>query len=144
MKNITLLIYTALAALLLVSGMVFPAFAVTVPTFTLSFSSTQLKFMLPTETMFNGSIVTTGTVRFWVSAPNGAQIVNLGLIDKTTTFSFIAPQNGNYTLNFENDLPNPIQVTFSYVTNPDLSGNNNSTGISQSYVLIPVIIAILG
>jgi hypothetical protein len=100
--------------------------------------------MLPTGTTVNGSISTTGTVRFWVSAPSGAQIVNLGLIDKTTTFSFATNQNGNYTMNFENGLTNSIQVTFSYVTDPDISGGNSSTGIPLVYQVISIVIAALG
>jgi hypothetical protein len=99
--------------------------------------------MLANGTTFNGSISTTGTVRFWVNDPNGAQIANLGLIDKATTFSFVAQQNGNYSMNFENDLPASIQVTLSYVTNPDISGNS-SAGTPIIYLLIPIIIAILG
>jgi len=83
-------------------------------------------------------------VRFWVSAPNEAEIINLGIIDKTTTFSFIAQQDGTYTFNFENDLPNTIQVTFSYVTDPAIPSSNNSTGISTTYILITVIIAVTG
>jgi hypothetical protein len=99
--------------------------------------------MLPNGTTFNGSISTTGTVRFWVNDPNGAQIANLGLIDKATTFSFVAQQTGNYTMNFENDLPTSIQVTFSYVTNPDISGSS-SNGAPVFYLLIPIVIAVLG
>ena len=120
------------------------ASATALPAITLSASSAQLPIMLPTGTTVNGSISTTGTVRFWVSAPNGAQIVNLGLIDKTTTFSFVANQNGNYTMNFENGLTNSIQVTFSYITNPDISSDNNSTGIPLVYLVISIVIAALG
>ena len=116
------------------SFMALLASATTLPAIALSASSAQLPIMLPTGTTFNGSISTTGTVRFWVSAPNGAQIVNLGLIEKTTAFSFVANQNGNYTMNFENDLTNSIQVTFSYITNPDISAGNNSTGIPLVYL----------
>jgi hypothetical protein len=83
-------------------------------------------------------------VRFWVSPPKGAEIVNLGIINKTATFSFVTQQSGTYTFNFENDLPNTIQVTFSYVTNPPIPSSNNSTGIPPSYMLITVIIAITG
>lgn len=126
------------------SFMALLASATTLPAITLSASSAQLPIMLPTGTTFNGSISTTGTVRFWVSEPNGAQIVNLGLIDKTTAFSFIAQQNGNYTMNFENDLTNSIQVTFTYVINPDISSSNNSTGIPLVYLITSIIIAILG
>ena len=133
-----------MAVLLLASLTVVSAFATTVPTFTLSASSNQLQYVLPAGTTFNGTISTTGDVRFWVSDPNYAEIVNLGIIDKTATFSFVATQNGTYTLNFENDMPSTIQVTFSYVTNPVIPGSNNSTGISQSYLLITVIIAVLG
>lgn len=120
------------------------ASATTLPVITLSASSAQLPISLPKGTLFNGSISTTGTVRFWVNAPNGAQIVNLGLIDKTKTFSFIAQQNGNYTLNFENDLTKSIQITFSYVTDPDISSGNDSTGIPIIYLMISIVIAILG
>jgi hypothetical protein len=144
MKKTKLLMSNALAVLLLASLMVVSVFATTVPTFTLSSSSNQLQYVLPAGTTFNGTISTTGSVRFWVSAPNYAEIVNLGIIDKTTTFSFVAPQNGTYLLNFENDLPTSIQVTFSYVTNPVIPGSNNPAGISQSYLLITVIIAVLG
>src|SRR5665647_194236 len=134
MKKIKILTSIAITALLMMSFMALLASAITLPAIALSASSSQLPIMLPTRTTFNGSISTTGTVRFWVSAPNGAQIVNLGLIDKTTTFSFVANQNGNYTMNFENDLTNPIQVTFSYVTNPDISSGSNSIGIPLVYL----------
>jgi len=144
MKKTKLLMSTASAVLLLASLMAVSAFATTVPTFTLSASSNQLQYVLPQGTTFNGTISTTGSVRFWVSDPNYAEIVNLGIIDKTTTFGFVAKQNGTYTLNFENDLSNSIQVTFSYVTNPMIPGSDNSSGISQNYLLITVIIAVLG
>ncbi|MGE5575424.1 MAG: hypothetical protein ACM3UL_04755 [Ignavibacteria bacterium] len=119
------------------------ASAATIPTFTLSAQSSQLKYTLPAGTEFNGSISTTGTIRFWISAPNGFQIVNLGLIDQKATFSFVAQQAGNYTLNFENDFPNPIQVMFSYETNPDIS-TNSSTFIPLIYLAIPITIAVAG
>jgi hypothetical protein len=124
--------------------MAFLVSATTLPAITLSASSAQLPIFLPLGTTFNGSISTSGTVRFWVSAPNGAQIVNLGLIDKTTTFSFVANQNGNYTLNFEKDFTNSIQVTFSYTTNPDISDGNNSAGTPPVYLVISIVIAVLG
>jgi hypothetical protein len=124
------------------SFMTLVASATTLPTITLSASSAQLPIILPTGTTVNGSILT--IVRFWVSAPNGAQIVNLGLIDKTTTFSFVANQNGNYTMNFENGLTNSIQVTFSYVTDPDILGGSSSTEIPLVYKVISIVIAALG
>ncbi|MGD0449693.1 MAG: hypothetical protein ABSA79_01395 [Candidatus Bathyarchaeia archaeon] len=146
MKKTKFLISATLAVLMLTSLMILSAFAstATFPTFTLSSSSTQLHYALPTGTQFNGSILTTGPVRFFLSAPNGTVIVNLGLVDKATTFSFTAWQTGNYTLNFENDLPNSIQVTFSYVTNPDISGDSNSGGIPLIYLPIFIIITVFG
>ncbi|MGD0644207.1 MAG: hypothetical protein ABSA75_04815 [Candidatus Bathyarchaeia archaeon] len=144
MKKTKLLTSTALVVLLLTPLIVLSAFATPVSAFTLdSFSSTNVQYVLPQGTTFNGSITATGSVRFFVIAPNGTEIVDLGIIDKTTTFSFLAQQNGSYTLNFENDLPNSIQVTFSYVTNPKISGDNNSTGISSSYLLLTISIAAL-
>jgi len=144
MKKIKILTSFAITGLLIMSFMALFASAITLPAIALSASSAQLPIMLPTGTTFNGSISTTGTVRFWVSAPNGAQIVNLGLIEKTTAFSFVSNQNGNYTMNFENDLTNSIQVTFSYTTNPDISASNNSNGIPLDYLVISLVIAVLG
>ena len=139
MKKTKFLLTATSAVLILTSLMILSASAstATFPTFTLSQSSTQLHYALPVGTQFNGSISTTGPVRFFASAPNGTVIVNLGLIDKTATFSFTAQQSGNYTLNFENDLPTLIDVTFSYVTNPDISGDPfgasvRSTALSHS------------
>ena len=130
--------------MLLTPLMALSAFATTVSTFTLpSFSSTNVQCVLPLGTTFNGSIHTTGDVRFFVSAPNGFEIVDLGIIDKTATFNFTAEQNGSYTMNFENDLSNSIQVTFSYATNPMIQSGNNSTGISLDYSLMVVSIAAL-
>jgi len=133
-----------LATLLLASLMASSALAITEPTFTLSASSNQLQYKLPAGTTFNGTISTTGSVRFWVSDPKNAEIVDLGIIDKTATFSFVAQLNGTYSMNFENDLPNSIQVTFSYVSNPVIPSSDNSTGISLGYLLVTVIIAVLG
>jgi len=135
---------SALTVLLFASLMGATVFATTVPTFTLSASSKQLQYVLPQGTTFNGTIATTGSVQFWVNSPNEFEIINLGIIDKTTTFSFVATQNGTYTLNFENDMSNSIQVTLSYVTNPVIPGSSNPTGISPSYLLlITVVVAVL-
>jgi hypothetical protein len=145
MKKTKLLTFAALIALLLTSFMPFSAFAVTVPSFTLSPSSNQLQqfqYVLPSGTTFNGSVSTTGDVQVWVNSPE-AEIVNLGIIDKTTAFSFVAQQNGTYIVNFENDMSNTIQVTFSYVTNPVIPGSNSS-GVNQTYLGITAIIAVLG
>ena len=144
MKKIKILTNLVITTLLIMSFMTLLASATTLPAITLSASSAQLPIMLPTGTIFNGSISTTGTVRFWVSAPNGAQIVNLGLIDKAEKFSFVAKQNGNYTLNFENILTDSIQVTFSYVTDPDISSDNNSTGIPPVYLLLSIVYCCFG
>ncbi len=145
MKKIKALKCAILVALLIMPLMALSASATTVPVFSVS-SLSQLPIVLPAETTFNGSISVSETLRFWVSDPNGAQIVNLGLIDKPTAFSFTSQQTGNYTLNFENDAPHsgPIQVNFSYATNPDISGSNNSTGIPLGYLAISIIITVLG
>ena len=100
MKKTKLLISTASAVLLLASLMAVSAFATTVPTFTLSASSNQLQYVLPEGTTFNGTISTTGSVRVWVSAPSYAEIVNLGIIDKTTTFGFVAHAKRNLHAEF--------------------------------------------
>jgi hypothetical protein len=144
MKKSKLLTFTALATLLLMSLMVFSASATTVPTFTLSASSNQLQYYLPAGTIFNGTIETTGEVQFWVSAPNYNEIVNLGIVDQTTSFGFVAPQNGTYTMNFNEDMGNSVSVTFSYTTNPVLPGSNISPETTYIYLIITIVIAVLG
>jgi hypothetical protein len=143
MRKIQTISFTTLAVLLLMSLMFLSSAAVTVPTFTLSSSTTQIPYLLPAGTTFNGSISTTGTIRFWANAPNGVQIVNLGLIDETAKFSFVAQETGNYTLNFENDLPTSVQVTFSYATDPEIS-SGNPTGTPLSYLLYLIVIIVVG
>ena len=103
MKRTKLLIYAIVAGLLMSMAPVL-VFANTTQTFSLSQSIYQLQYVMPAGTVFNGSISTTGTVRFWASDPNMAEIVNLGIVDNYKTFSFVAAQNGTYTLNFENDI----------------------------------------
>jgi len=137
------LIYIAVSLMIIVAMCTVSASATAIPAFTLSTQSSQIKYALPAGTMFNGSISTTGTIRFWVSDSNGIQIINLGLIDHKATFGFVAQQAGDYTLNFENDLPNPIQVNFSYETNPEIP-TNNSTAIPLIYLTVPFAIAIIG
>ncbi len=143
-KTLTCIVLSA--ALLMLSLFALSASATTVPTFTVT-SLSELPIVLPAETTFNGSILTSGTIRFWVSGPNGAQIVNLGLVDEVAAFGFVAEKNGNYTFYFENDLPNsnPVEVTFSFVTDPELDDSNGLTGLSFGYLLpIMVVIAVVG
>ncbi len=145
MQKYKLPVFAVLVLLLVLPFTVFSASATTVSTFTVSQSS-QIQFLLPAGTTFNGSISVSGTLRFWVNAPSGNQIVNLGLIDQSEMFSFEAQEDGNYTMNFENGLPyaNPVQVTFSYTTNPDVTSNDNSTGIPLTYWLAILLIVIVG
>ena len=145
MRKTKLMIFTVLTVILVLPFMVYSASASTTSTFTV-YQSSQIQFVIPTGTVFNGSISVTGTVRFWVNAPDGTQIVNLGLIDSTATFSFVAQESGNYTMNFESDLPsaNPSQVTFVYTTNPELPQSGNSATIPLAYWIAIILIAVVG
>ena len=127
--------------------LVFPAQATEVEPFNLSHSTGQLLYVLSVGSIFNGSVSATGSVRVWMNAPNGEQIINLGLIDVPTNFGFVAQQNGTYILNFENDLQNTISVTFSYQTIPELfagKDDNNPYRLSLSYLIIPILLSIFG
>jgi hypothetical protein len=143
MGKIQTITFTMLTTLLLMSSLILASADVTVPTFTLSSSIIQIPYLLPAGTTFNGSISTTGTVRFWANAPNGTQTVNLGLIDETAKFSFVAKETGNYTLNFENDLPTSVQVTFSYATDPEIS-SGNPTGTPLNYSIALIVVTVVG
>ena len=142
MEKIKLLTPAVLAVFMLCVLSFSPVFATDTTKFNIALESNQIQYMIPAGTVFNGSIATTGMVRFWVTAPNGVQIVNLGIIDKTSSFSFGAQQNGTYTFNFENDLPNTITVTFSYTSSPQLP--NNTTNTPPTFILTIVIVAVVG
>ncbi len=124
--------------------MALPAFASTVPAFTVTTAS-HVNFDLPAGTTFNGSISTSGTLRIWVISPSGAPTVNLGLVDNAATFGFVAQETGNYTINFENGQfgADPVQVTFTYTTNPDISANNQPT-VPLTSILVIVAIGVVG
>ena len=118
----------------------------TLPPFTINFSTNQLQFALTQGDIFNGQISATGAVRFWVSAPDGGQALNLGIVNQTQTktFSLIPQQNGTYTLNFENDMPTDVQVTFSY-SSTSISANGGASGkINIYYLALTVGLAVAG
>jgi LPXTG-motif cell wall-anchored protein len=142
-KTKPLLTFAVLTALLLTSAAASQVSAASSTSFNLAQETNQIQYKIPSGTQFNGSIATSGMVRFWVTAPGGAEVVNLGIVDKTTPFSFVAQQNGTYTFNFENDMPNTITVTFSYTTNPQLP--ETSTVPNMTYILIGVVaVAVAG
>jgi hypothetical protein len=143
MQKVKNLVPIVASLFLVVAITTLSASATSIPTFTLSAQSSQLNYALPAETTFNGSISTTGTIRFWVSDPQGVQIVNSRLIDQKAAFGFVTKQVGNYTLNFENDLPTAVQITFSYETSPEIP-TNNSTFIPLAYLSIPITVAVIG
>ena len=136
------LIFAVLTALLLTSTAASFVSAATVPTFTLSQTSTYLQYNLPAGTVFNGSVQTDGAVRVWANGPNGTEVADLGIISQTTAFGFTAQQNGTYTINFDNDFPNYVDVTFSYTTNPAIPGSGSST--SEIYIIATIAIAVVG
>ena len=49
-------------------------------------------------------------------------------------------------MNFENGPPNanPVTVTLSYTTNPDVTSNNNSSGIPLTYWVAILLTVIVG
>lgn len=128
MKKAIYLAFAVLTVLLLAILTVSSAFASTSTStsFSLALESNQVQFKIPAGTTFNGTITTSGMIRFWVSAPSGAEVVNLGIIENTGAFNFVAAQNGTYTFNFENDMPNTVQVTFTYSSNPQLPSTSGS------------------
>ena len=142
MVKIKLLTFVAFAVLMLGAFCLSPALATDSTTFSLALSTNQIQYKIPAGTTFNGTVATSGMVRVWVTAPNADEIVNLGIVDKTTSFGFLAEQNGTYTFNFENDLPNTITVTFSYTSNPPLP--NTNSGIPLAYIAIIGAIAVGG
>lgn len=130
--------------MLLLVAPIFECTSAATTSFSLSAETAQYRYLLPAGTTFNGTINTSGTIRFWASDPNGNQIVNLGLVDDSGSFSFVAQEYGNYTLNFESNMLNsdPVQVTFTYLTNPDITSGAPSSPLNT--VLISAVIIVVG
>jgi len=98
--------------------------ASTTETFTVSQATKRYTFELPQGAIFNGSLTTTGPVRVWVNDANGTQLANLGIVESTGQFNFVAENQGNYYVNFENNLANTVEVTFTYQTDPELENSS--------------------
>jgi hypothetical protein len=66
-------------------------------------------------------------------------------IPTPTKISFVAIKGGNYTFNFENGIvgSNPAQVSFSFTTDPDISGGD-SPGLPPITLAAIVIIGVVG
>jgi hypothetical protein len=135
--------YTAMTILLITVCLTPLASAATTSTFTITASTKQILLDLPAGTIFNSTIITSGTIRVWASDKNGSLIANLGLIDSSGNLNFVAPNDGIYTFNFENDLANPASVTFTYQTNPDVTGGTTSM-LPITYLPIFIAITIVG
>jgi hypothetical protein len=139
MNRTRILTVTALMLLVATSFLLLTAQAATTETFTVTQRTYQITYNLPAETTFNASLSTTATVRVWVSDQNGSIITNLGLVDSTANFSFVATKEGNYYVYFENPLSNTASVTFTYQTDPELPSSNQPL---LPFWLLPVFIAI--
>lgn len=136
----------ALTLLLAASFIILVTQASTTETFTVTQTTYQIPFNLPKDTIFNGSLSTTNTVRVWVSDANGSLIANPGLVDNTAIFSFVAVKEGNYYINFENPLSSSASVTFTYQTDPELQSDNSSLlpfWLLPVFVLVTIVGAIL-
>jgi len=131
------------ATVLIASLAAYPACAIYTTKFSLALSTNQIQFKIPKGTTFSGTVSATGLIRFWATAPGGGPVTDLGLVEKTTAFSFVSLLNGTYTFNFENDMPNTVTVTFSYDTYPSLP--NTGTGTPATYILAGVLaVAVAG
>lgn len=135
---------TAILTILIVSLSLTSLTSAAVTTnFSITGSIKQIPINLPAGTIFNGTITATGTIRVWASDANGSLVANLGLVDNQGQLNFIAVKGGVYTLSFENNLPDTVQVTFSYQTDPDTSGGNTSV-LPISYLPVFIIVTVVG
>ena len=141
-KNKALLYLTAIV-LLIMSLSTALSTANTTETFTITGTTIQYTLYLPAGTTFNGSIAATGLVRVWVNDENSTIIANLGIIDKNATLNFAATNQGSYNINLENGLPSTIQVTLSYVTDPELQ-NNDMPLLQIIYLTILGVVTVVG
>ncbi len=135
----------AIIAMLSISTFTLTASATNVPSFTVTELS-QLPIELPAGTTFNGTVASNGLIRVWVVAPEGAQGISLGIVDKPTDFGFVAAKEGNYTVFFENGAhgSSPVQVNFSFTTNPDITGDDQQSGIQLINIAAIVVVGVVG
>lgn len=143
MQNSKTATYTTLTILLIIICLTPLVSAATTSTFTIAASTKQILLDLPSGTIFNSTINTSATIRVWASDKNGSLVANSGLIDNNAQLNFVAPNDGIYTFNFENNLGNSASVTFTYQTNPDVTGDNSSI-LPITYLPIFIAITIVG
>lgn len=143
MQKIKVATYTALTILLITICLPPIASAATTSTFTITGSTKQVYLDLPAGTVFNSTINTSATIRVWASDKNGSLIANLGLIDNSAQLNFVALNSGVYTISFESSIANSASVTFTYQTDPDVTGGNTST-LPITYLPVFIVITIVG
>jgi hypothetical protein len=136
-------IATILTILLITICLTPLASAATTTNFTITGSTKQILLDLPAGTVFNSTINTSATIRVWASDKNGSLIANLGLVDNSAQLNFVAPNSGIYTISFESSVAKPASVTFTYQTNPDVTGGNTSI-LPITYLPIFIAITIVG
>ena len=100
------------------------SFAEQVETVVPSGNMRNLEFDLVVGENFIGSFTVSGgignDIKFWVSSPQGKQIILQQDVTKEKSFSFTADQNGPYTLFFDNSFETELQkkITLTYeITN---------------------------
>ena len=145
MQKSKLATIVTIIAMLTISIFTLTSSATNVPSFTVTGLS-QLPIELPAGTIFNGTVAANGLIRVWVVAPEGAQGLSLGIVDKPTDFGFVAAKEGNYTVFFENGAlgSSPVQVNFSFTTNPDITGENPQSGMPLIDIAAVVVVGVVG
>lgn len=96
-----------------------------------------------------GSFNVSGTGRddmvdFWVRDPHGAIILNSGTVTNGENFTLTASSDGEYVLNFQNNVVNNKNVDLEYsVSSPPILGFDPIV-FSGMVIAIVVILAIVG
>ena len=137
MKTARLLTGFLLIAFIVIMLFSLPATgAATVETFTVSpLSTTSIKVNIQNGTELNGSISTNGDIRFFINGPQGKPISDLGIASTSAKFTFTAPEDGNYSLNFENGRLTPTDVSLVFDAQSEITSIAGSQTI-PAYVLV--------
>ena len=83
-------------------------------------------------------------VDFWVRDPNGAIILNSGTVSNGADFTFTASSDGEYVLNFQNNVEYNKSIDLKYsVSSPPILGFDPIV-FSGIAIAVGVVLAIVG
>lgn len=104
----------------------------------------NLQAMQTVTGSFNVSGGTPRMIDFWVRDPDGVIILNSGTVSNSESFSFTASSNGEYILNFQNNVQSTKTIYLEYSVSPPPILEFDPLVSSDIVIAMGVVLAIVG